>query len=34
MDAAIIHGREVLLQRTYSGLCIYLRENGNTLPGH
>lgn len=38
MDAGIIHDKEVLLQRTYSGLCIYLRENGrwqysHTLPG-
>ena len=28
MDRGFIHGKEVLVQRTYSDLCLYLRENG------
>lgn len=33
-DKGVIHGQEVLVQRTYSALCIYLKEQGRWKFSH
>lgn len=34
MDKGVIHGKDVLLQRTHSGLCVYLKDNGRWTYSH
>ena len=34
MDRGFIHGKEVLIQRTFSGLCVYLKEDGRWRYSH
>ena len=34
MDRGVIHGKEVLLQRTHSGLCFYLKDNNRWVYSH